>query len=227
LILTAYVGIAVAICANSLAGSVIAGDGIERRVPMLTLLVTHLALSLFTLCGLHYLFRLPVDPRANWIFRTYEPGHSVQLLSGVEWFLLYGGVLPVALLNLAMDSILLGVARGAILTLLAIPPALLLTEVLLFPTYKIPFTSLYLPARRIITETLIKYGVGVVAYISMLSTALRWCADDARRWIPAVALMLAGYWRLRRMRLDIQRVGRIEFEELPEIVVQTLALERD
>jgi hypothetical protein len=224
LILTAFAGIAVAISANGLAGSVLAGS----RVPLLSVLAAaQLALSLFTLAGLHYLFRLPVEQRANWIFRLYEPGHTVDLLSGVEWYMAYGGVAPVTLLCLVADVALLGFGRGTILALLAVPPSLILVEVLLFPTYKIPFTSLYLPARRIITETLIKYGVGVVLYISLLSTALSWCADRPERWLPAVPLMLLGYWRLRTMRLDTQGVGRIEFEELPDTVVQTLAIYRD
>jgi hypothetical protein len=214
----------VAISANGLAGSALTGT----RVPLLSVFAAaQLALSLFTLAGLHYLFRLPVEPRANWIFRLYEPGHSIDMLSAVEWYMIYGGVVPVTLLCLIADAVLLGVARGTILALLAVPPSLILVEVLLFPTYKIPFTSLYLPARRIITETLIKYGVGFVLYISLLSTTLSWCADRVERWLPALVLMLAGYWRLRMMRLDTQRVGRIEFEELPDTVVQTLAIYRD
>ena len=64
--------------------------------------MAQLALSLFTLVGLHYLFRLPVEPRANWISRVYEPGHSTLLLSGVERFMLYGGVAPVTLLSLGL-----------------------------------------------------------------------------------------------------------------------------
>jgi hypothetical protein len=186
-----------------------------------------LALSLFLLAGLHYLFRLPVEPRANWIFRLYEPGHTVQMLNGVEWSMLYGGVLPVALLFWIADAWQLGIAQGSVLMLLAVPPSLILVEVLLFPTYKIPFTSLYLPARRMITETLIKYSVGVVLYISLLSSILSWCAAGVERWPPAITLMLAGYWRLRLLRLDTQQVGRIEFEELPDTVVQTLAIYRD
>ncbi len=218
LILTAFAGIAMAISANSLVGSL--------RVA--TVLVdAQLALSLFILAGLHYLFRLPVEPRANWIFRLPEPGHTVSLLSGVEWWMLYGGVLPVAAVFWIADSWQLGIARGLVLMLLAVPPSLILVEVLLFLTYKIPFTSLYLPARRIITETLIKYGVGVVLYISLLSTILSWCAAGVQRWLPALALMLVGYWRLRLIRLDTQRVGRIEFEELPDTVIQTLAIYRD
>ena len=213
LILTAFAGIAIAISA---------------WIPSRTAAIAgQLTLSLFTLAGLTYLFRLPVEPRANWIFRVYETGHTVALLRGVEWFLIAGGVIPVTLLSFALNTVLLGPSQAMILTLLATPPALLLTEGLLFPFYKIPFTSLYLPARRMITETLIKYGVALVLYISILSAVLSWCSASPLRWVLAVMLMMAGYVRLRIVRLDVQRVGRLEFEELPDILVQTIDIERD
>jgi hypothetical protein len=222
--LTGFAGIAVAISANGLAGLATS----TSRIPSLSVFAAaHLTLSLFILSGLQYLFRLPVEPRANWIFRVYEPGHSVDLLSGGERFMLFGGVLPVTLLSLAIDLLTLDLRRAILLTLLALFPALLLVEGLLFSWYRIPFTSLYLPARKMITETLIKYGLGVVLYISILSTLLSWCVDNVARWLPAMAFMLLAYLKLRAMRLDTQRVGRIDFEELPETVVQTLAIERD
>jgi hypothetical protein len=148
-------------------------------------------------------------------------------LFGVEAFYLYAGVIPVAVANLAIAVALLGLKQGLLLTLMALLPSLHLVELLLFPTYKIPFTSLYLPARKMITETLIKYGVGLILYISILSTALSWCAESAARSLPAMALMMVSYRRLRLVRLDTQRVGRIEFEELPDVVIQTLSIERD
>ncbi len=185
-----------------------------------------LVLSLFILSGLQYLFRLPVEPRANWVFRIHEPGHTPRLLFGVEAFYLYAGVVPVAALNLGIAITSLGFVLGTLLTLLATLPALHLVELLLFPSYKIPFTSLYLPARKLITETLIKYGVGLILYVSILSPLLSWCASSPVRAFPALALMTISYWRLRLIRLDTQSVGRIEFE-LPDVVVQTLAIERD
>ena len=60
LIWIVFLGVAVAINANGLENSVMTGS----RVPLLTVLAAaHLVLSLFTLAGLHYLFRFPGDPR--------------------------------------------------------------------------------------------------------------------------------------------------------------------
>ena len=78
-----------------------------------------------------------------------------------------------------------------------------------------------------VTETLLQYGVGSLLYISILSALLSWSADRASRWITAMALMSAGYMKLRSARLETQRLLRLEFEELPEVVVQTLGIERE
>ncbi|MGD1097959.1 MAG: hypothetical protein ABSB35_38975, partial [Bryobacteraceae bacterium] len=62
-----------------------------------------LALSLFILWGFRYLFRLPVELRANWIFQINEPGNGVALLAGVKSFLLYCAVIPLVLLTLPIE----------------------------------------------------------------------------------------------------------------------------
>jgi len=55
-----------------------------------------LALSLFLLAGLRYLFRLPVEIRANWVFRIDSEGHGAELLRGVEAFLYCWTLAPLA-----------------------------------------------------------------------------------------------------------------------------------
>jgi hypothetical protein len=42
-----------------------------------------------------------------------------------------------------------------------------------------------------------------------------------------MAFMVVAYGRLRKARLETQRLLRLEFEELPEVVVQTLNIDRD
>ena len=43
-----------------------------------------LALSLFVLAGFRYLFRLPVELSANWVFRVTEPGRDFLLQEGTD-----------------------------------------------------------------------------------------------------------------------------------------------
>lgn len=228
-ILAAFAGMAIAITTNGVTGAVVASSRLAiDRVPLPTLLfAAQLAFSLFVLAGLQYLFRLPVEPRANWLFRIHEPGHTVVLMAGIEAFLLIYGVAPVSALFLTVTVPLLGAVHGLAAATLATTPALLLVELILFPHFKIPFTSLYLPARRMITETLLKFIAGVAIYVSVLSVVFTWCLDAPHRWVAAMILLVAGYVWVRRTRLHIQRVGRMEFEELPEPAVQVIGIFRD
>src|SRR5207249_10965362 len=120
------------------------------------------------LAGFRYLFRLPVELRANWIFRLNEPGNRRIFLAAVERFLLYGAVAPVAIVTLPVEAALLGAGMGCAVTILCLLPSLTLMELLLIQFDKIPFTSSYLPGQRPVIETLVLHGVGVTPYVSAL-----------------------------------------------------------
>ena len=71
LILTAFCGAAIAVIVQQITGSLGAGS-LERQA----VIAAPLALSLFTLTGLRYLFRHPVELRANWLFRIQQSGYG-------------------------------------------------------------------------------------------------------------------------------------------------------
>lgn len=228
-ILAAYAGMAIAVSANGMVGAVFASSGVamDRVSAVTVMLAAQLAFSLLVLAGLRYLFRLPVEPRANWLFRINESGHTLAWMAGIEGFLLIYGVFPVSLLFLIADVVMLGMVRGTAAAILAAAPGLLLVELILFPHFKIPFTSLYLPARRMITETLLKYVAGFVIYIPALSALFTWCLQAPYRWALAMILLIAAYVWVRHKRVQIQRVGRMEFEELPDPTIQIIGIFRD
>ena len=103
-----------------------------------------LAFSIFVLTGFRYLFRLPVELPANWVFRVNEPGNRRIFLAAVERFLLCWAVAPVALITLPVEMGMLGAGMGFAVAILCLLPSLALMEVLLIRFDKIPFTSAYL-----------------------------------------------------------------------------------
>jgi hypothetical protein len=230
LILTAFVAIALAMIVESFVGLAFQGDlrgSLQRPVVRQAVIAVPLALSLFTLSGFRYLFRLPVELRANWIFRIHEPGHGPELLAGTERFLYYCAVAPVASLTLPFEMRLLGSGAGLVAGGLCLLPSLCLVELLLLPCERIPFTSSYLPGQRPLIETVLGYSVAVVLYVSILSTVVNWCLHSAASALVFAAVMLVAWWKGHNVRLDLQRLGRLEFEELPEPTVQVLGIERD
>jgi len=186
-----------------------------------------LAISLCVLAGLRYLFRLPIELRANWLFRILEPGNAAAMLTGVERFLFFWGVLPVALVTLPVETTWLGVRTGGAAALACALISLLLVEFLLFTFEQIPFTSSYLPGRRPLIETALKYSISAVAYVwgfaGLVSVLVRTGASTV-----IFVLVLGIAWRgLRGARLTGRQIGRLEFEETLEPAVHILGIDRD
>jgi len=100
-------------------------------------------------------------------------------------------------------------------------------EVLLTQCDNIPFTSSYVPGRRPVIETLVLYGVAVLAYVSLLGAVIRWCLEQAGWTLGLFVAMLAIWIRVRTARLEDRDLGRLEFEERIEPAVYTLSIEKD
>jgi hypothetical protein len=186
-----------------------------------------LGFSFFLLVGLRYLFRLPVELRANWLFRTIEPGHAPALLTGLERFLLAWGALPVAVLTLPIEISMLGAQTGLEAAILCLLISFLLIEVLLFTFEKIPFMSSYLPGRCPLIETVLKYSVAAACYVSGIAALVSFALKTGASTLLFTAILVVGWWRLRRARIAARQISRIEFEELFEPAVQLLGIERE
>ncbi|HXI44395.1 MAG TPA: hypothetical protein VNH83_30705 [Bryobacteraceae bacterium] len=186
-----------------------------------------LALSLFVLAGFRYLFRLPVELRANWVFRVNELGNRRTFLAAARQFLICFAVAPVSLLTLPLEMRVLGPGIGIVAAILCLLPPFTLMELLLIHFEKIPFTSGYLPGRRPLIETLVIYGIAVIFYVSILSTIVNWCLKSPPATLILFAILLGAWWLARRARREDWEFGKLEFEELPEPAVLTLSIQRD
>jgi len=182
MVLTGFLALAVALIVESFVSLVFNGEFRGFRVKTLALkeatVAAPLALSLFVLAGLRYLFRLPVELRANWVFRVNETGNRELLLRGVDRFVLCLGVVPVALLTLPMELRFFGVLTGLAVVVLTLMASLTVDELLLFGFDRIPFTSSYLPGSRPLIETVCIYGAAVAAYVLILSGLIVASVDE-------------------------------------------------
>ncbi len=231
LVLTAFAGLAIAVIFDSFVslalGRGFRGFSVQTTALRQAAISAPLALSLFVLAGFRYLFRLPVELPANWVFRVNEPGNRRIFLAAVERFLLCCAVAPVALLTLPVEVTLLGPAAGCGAAILCLLPSLALMELLLMQFEKIPFTSSYLPGRRPVIQTLLIYGASLALYVSVLSAMVNWCLQSPVHAVALFVMMLATWLKLRQGRIENWQVGHLEFEEAPEATVLTLSIERD
>jgi hypothetical protein len=232
LILTAFTAISLALISQEFANIALVGSHFHtiststERVRELVIAIP-LGISFFLLAGLRYLFRLPIEIGANWLFRTVEPGHAPALLMGVERFLWVWGALPVAVLTLPIEASLLGIRTGVAAAIVCLLISFLLIEFLLFTYEKIPFTSSYLPGRRPLIETVLKYSVATVCYVWGFVALVSVVIKSAASTMLFAAILTVGWWRLRHARLAARQISRIEFEEMFEPAVQLLGIERD
>lgn len=231
LILTAFAAIALAIISESFAGLLVGGAWRHARVRSpgfeQAVIAVPLALSLFTLAGLRYLFRLPVELRANWIFRVHEPGYARALLAGAENFLIWAGVAPIAALTLPAGIALLGWRTGLLSEAASLFASLALMELLLFSLERIPFTSSYFPGKDPPIVTVIKYAAASAIYIAGLSSVIRVALAGPVSTLLLMFLLATAWLRARTARLNVRLIARLQFEESAEPVVQLLRIERD
>ena len=231
LVLTAFAALAIALIFESFANVGLSAGfrafSMDSSMVRRAVVSAPLALSLFLLAGFRYLFRLPIELRANWAFRLNEAGNRRSLLAGVERFLLWGAVAPVAVATAPLEIGALGWHVGIAASVLCLLPSLVLMEALLTQFDKIPFTSSYMPGRRPVIETLVLYGVAVLAYVSVLGGIVTWCLNLAGWSLGLFAAMLVIWMRLRIARLEDRDLGSLEFEESVEPTVYTLSIERD
>ncbi len=231
MVLTGFVAVAFALIVESFVSLIMGGGFKGFAVKTFALeqaaVSAPLALSLFVLAGYRYLFRLPVELRANWLFRVHEGGNRELLLRGMERFVFVLGVLPVALLTVPLEIEIFGALTGLAVSLLAFLPSLVMEEVLLAGFEKIPFTSAYLPGKRPLIETVCMYGIAFGAYVGILSGLIVTCLAEAPYFLIVLGCLVAIWARVRKGRLEYWHIGELEFEEVAEPAVQTLAIFRD
>jgi hypothetical protein len=186
-----------------------------------------LALSFCALVGLRYLFRLPVELPANWVFRIHEPGHAAEMLAGVEGFLLCFGVIPVAAITLPLELRLLGAASGLAASVLYLLVSLVWMQVLLYSFERIPFTSSYMPGQQPLIQSVVHYVTIALLYIGGIGTIVHWAVEAPARALVLTALLATAWWKARTERLNSLRIERIEFAERLEPAVRQLHLGGD
>jgi hypothetical protein len=231
IVLTGFVALAVALIVESFVSLVFNTGFRGFRVRTFALeeatAAAPLALSLFVLAGLRYLFRLPVELRANWVFRVNENGNRELLLRGVDRLVFCLGVVPVALVTTPLELRIFGLVTGMAVALLALIASLTVDELLLFGFDRVPFTSSYLPGSRPLIQTVCIYGAAVSAYVLILSGLIVTSVEEPSYYLIAFGLLLALWAGVRKQRLEHWQVGALEYEELAEPAVQTLAIYRD
>ena len=219
--------LALQVCAG-LAIAWMIGAGGFRGGDSTPVVLVPLAVSIFLIAGLRYLFSLPSELRANWIFQAAESEGRASWLRAVDRFVIVCGLVPVYACTMPAAIAVFGWWQALRVTALGLFMALLVFEFLFRDWHKAPFTCSYLPGKRQFWQVL----VAAFATLSYMGTAALAIHAFSAGWVTFAAgfPLLFGLWRwMHRGRAgDWQEVALV-YDDVPEpaVAVLDIGFERD
>jgi hypothetical protein len=193
----------------------------QESILAMPLIVGTLAVS--TLC---YVFQIPAELRANWVFRMAERVEGSMMLESVERLLLLFGLVPAILLTLPFEAFAQGWAFGFAHCAFSAAFIHLFIEFRLREWRKIPFTCSYVPGRRNLWHTICGYLflftflIPIITYIELryLNTALLWTVTA----IPVLCWVVIRVGRRKQLKDHC-----ILFDESEEPLIGSVQLMTD
>jgi CubicO group peptidase (beta-lactamase class C family) len=227
LIVGFYLGIGLAFTSLLLNGSETGVNNPWREKSML-LWAASIMMMVLAAVGTRVAFALPLDLRANWIFRVIGVGGGLQSLTAVRCALLLLSVAPVwlgtALVCLTLWPGRQNAAHLAVLGLLG----MMLADICLLRFRKIPFTCSYLPGKSRV-HMVILGALGVLFVSSdgvMLERHLLRQTGTMTVMLALLAVALVAV-RCAGVALAKSEDQELRFEEEAPPTVQDLGLHRD
>jgi hypothetical protein len=204
---------------------VAASDQPEANTPLLAASIMMMALAVV---GMRVVFALPLELRANWVFRITGVAAGQETLAAGRRSLLLLSVAPVwmgsAVLCLRQWPWRQAAGHLAILGLIGI----ILADLCLHGFRKIPFTCSYLPGKSQVHMVFLgALGLlwGVMLSVKVERQALQ--ASRSTAWMVALFGLAACGVRLGTAALARLDVDELRFEEAPAPAVLELGLHRD
>jgi hypothetical protein len=159
-------------------------------------------------------FLLPIEARANWVYRLSERSSSRvdQLAATTDTVFLLGVVAPFALL-LPVQLRVLGsaVPAAAIATLVL---GYFYVELLMKDWARVPFTCSYIPGKGFVPQRIL-LGTGFfVTFTTVGSFMANGAAQGSVLWVAWTVAILVAALALRRRRVGLFRLTPLEFEDV-------------
>jgi len=176
--------------------------------------------------GARMVFALPLDLRANWLFRLTPPCTGVASLSAVRRAMLTVTVLPVAFgTGVLLLAFWHWTALAQHLVVLVLIGSIL-TDLSLREFRKIPFTCTYLPGKSKVHMVFWFGIIPLVFLVHKLAELEDGLMDSAAGYGAMVAVLVAGTWAARRAANHdaAENALEVQFEETSPDELLTLGL---
>ncbi|MGV3518761.1 serine hydrolase domain-containing protein [Luteitalea sp.] len=168
----------------------------EASVP---LVISSLLMLMCTVLGARLASAMPRDLGANWIFRVLPVRGGAGFVAARRRALAVIGVAPVLALSTVAFSVAWPWPQALMHVAVLALTGLVLVELAIGGTQKIPFTCAYLPGRTRIHVTLYAIGALLVPLTVIAAQYERDALIDQRR-LAALFAVLLGAWLLMRVR---------------------------
>ncbi len=164
LLMAIYIGVALALVASAIVPVAIKDGLAQFTTPGIELLSAPLVIGFFSLVGMRVAIAIPIEPKANWLFRLCEASDRAAAMGGVRTAMLIVGVVPTALVALVTAGALWGVWPAIVHAGVCALMGVLLVEILMAGLDKLPFTCTYFPGNSRIGTLWPLYLTGFVTY---------------------------------------------------------------
>jgi hypothetical protein len=213
LVLSGFVGLGIVIASQFIFSS-LNEETIHSVIPTAELLAIPLILSYCIILGVRFVFEIPTQMRANWIFQVCSNSASRECASLARKIIL-SFVLPwVFALVLPVYAHLWGWRVGLLESAVTAACSLLLSQALLIHFRKIPFTCSYPAFQNSAVVLVLLYILGFFAY-AVLTSNVEWWVLSRPVLIPVLVIFVIVAWyvlsQLRRETEDMDE--GIIFEE--------------
>jgi hypothetical protein len=195
------------------------------RVPSAALLSIPFILSYCILVGLRFVFDIPTELRANWIFRLsldktehecIPLARKVLLTFNLPW--VFAAVFPVS-------AYLWGWTAALLHTALITIWSALLAGILLARFRKVPFTCSYPPFRDSAIVVVLFYILGFFAFVVLTSRLEYWALLDPALMLLFVPIIFGTWYALHRFRQEaVDSDKQLIFEEKQPAAFEVLDL---
>ncbi len=184
-----------------------------------------LVLSFFVLSGIRYIFTIPTELPANWMFRVSETDDRRHALDASRRAMIWFGVAPLFTALAPFYFVLWGPAVAIAHVTFSVVISILLVEAMLLEFWKIPFACSYPPGKANITLLWIVYWVAFTTYAYSMASLESWMVARPWRLIPFYAAAALAWYGFHLWRKRWDRVGyTLIFDDVPEPMVRTLNL---
>jgi hypothetical protein len=182
-----------------------------------TLVSIPLVLSFALLLGLRSVMNMPVSLEANWVFRLTERPQIVAYFTGLRKAILVLKLGPLFILIFASYTALWDPQSAFYHSLYGLAVSILVMEILLIRSLKIPFACSYLPGKEKIQLYWLVYLIGFIVYLNVMSRLELELFRSRLGFIYFYMVVVLAVAGIRAYQVYfLYKRNRIQYEDEPE-----------